>query len=49
MEKKSLLKKAHMQSRLSFAKTHLEDSEATWEMVLGSNETKIEVFGLNTN
>ena len=37
---KPLLKKGHMQSWLSFAKTHLEDSEA--------DETKIELFGFNT-
>lgn len=36
-----------MQSRLSFAKTHLEDSKATWKKVLWSEETKIELFGLN--
>uniref|UniRef100_A0A9J8A6G0 Uncharacterized protein n=1 Tax=Cyprinus carpio carpio TaxID=630221 RepID=A0A9J8A6G0_CYPCA len=38
-KKKSLLKRPHA-VRLSFAKTHLEDSEA--------DETKIELFGLNT-
>ncbi|XP_039659923.1 protein myomaker isoform X2 [Perca fluviatilis] len=46
--KKPLLKKGHMQSRLSFAKTHLEDSKATWKKVLWSDETKIELlFDLN--
>uniref|UniRef100_A0AAY5K3P6 Transposase Tc1-like domain-containing protein n=1 Tax=Esox lucius TaxID=8010 RepID=A0AAY5K3P6_ESOLU len=45
--KKKALKKGHMQSRLSFAKTHLEDSKAMWKKVLWSDETKIELFGLN--
>uniref|UniRef100_A0AAY5L4C4 Transposase Tc1-like domain-containing protein n=1 Tax=Esox lucius TaxID=8010 RepID=A0AAY5L4C4_ESOLU len=39
--KKPLLKKGHMQSQLSFAKIHLEDSKATWKKVLWSDETKM--------
>ena len=42
-----LLKKAHVQARLKFAKEHLNDSEKTWEKVLWSDETKIELFGIN--
>lgn len=45
--KKPLLKKCHTQSRLCYAKTHLEDSVAMWEKVLCSDDTKIELFGLN--
>ena len=39
-----LLKKAHVQARLKFAKEHLDDpEEAMW-----SDETKIELFGINS-
>uniref|UniRef100_A0A672QLV7 Transposase Tc1-like domain-containing protein n=1 Tax=Sinocyclocheilus grahami TaxID=75366 RepID=A0A672QLV7_SINGR len=43
-----LLKKAHVQARLKFAKEHLNDSEKAWEKVLWSDETKIELFGINS-
>ena len=43
-----LLKKAHVQARLKFATEHLDDSEEAWEKVLWSDETKIEVFGINS-
>ncbi len=39
-----LLKKAHAQARLKFA----NDSEENWVKVLWSDETKIELFGINS-
>ncbi len=36
-----LLKPAHVQARLKFAKNHLDDPEETWEKVMWSDETKI--------
>ncbi len=38
-----LLKKAHVQARLKFA----NDSEENWVKVLWSDETKIQLFGIN--
>ena len=35
-----LLKKAHVQARLKFAKEHLDDPEESWEKVMWSDETK---------
>ncbi|KAJ8389963.1 hypothetical protein AAFF_G00112480 [Aldrovandia affinis] len=43
-----LLKKAHVQACLKFANEHLDDSEEAWEKVLWSDETKIELFGINS-
>ncbi len=43
-----LLKKAHVQARLKFANEHLNDTEENWVKVLWSDETKIEVFGINS-
>ena len=43
-----LLKKAHVQARLKFAKEHLDDPEEVWEKVMWSDETKIELFGINS-
>ena len=43
-----LLKKAHVQARLKFAKEHLDDPEKAWEKVMWSDETKIELFGINS-
>ena len=43
-----LLKKAHVQARLKFAKEHLDDPEEAWEKVIWSDETKIELFGINS-
>uniref|UniRef100_A0A672KT30 Transposase n=1 Tax=Sinocyclocheilus grahami TaxID=75366 RepID=A0A672KT30_SINGR len=43
-----LLKPAHVQARLKFAKDHLDDPEEAWEKVMWSEETKIEVFGINS-
>ncbi len=39
-----LIKKAHVQARLKFA----NDSEENWVKVLWSDETKIELFGINS-
>ena len=43
MCKVPLLKKAHVQTRLKFAKEHLDDPEEAWEKVMWSDETKIEL------
>lgn len=43
-----LLKKAHVQAHLKFANEHLNDSEKAWEKVMWSDETKIELFGINS-
>ncbi len=43
-----LLKKTHVQACLKFANEHLNDSEKAWENVLWSDETKIELFGINS-
>ncbi len=42
-----LLKPAHVQAHLKFAKDHLDDPEEAWEKVMWSDETKIELFGIN--
>ncbi len=44
VHKVPLLKKAHVQARLKFA----NDSEENWVKVLWSDETKIELFGINS-
>ncbi|KAL0181984.1 hypothetical protein M9458_021359, partial [Cirrhinus mrigala] len=43
-----LIKKARVQARLKFANEHLNDSEKNWVKVLWSDETKIELFGINS-
>ncbi|KAL0203905.1 hypothetical protein M9458_001923, partial [Cirrhinus mrigala] len=43
-----LLKKAHVQACLKFANEHLNDTEENWLKVLWSDETKIELFGINS-
>uniref|UniRef100_A0AAY5KXD9 Tc1-like transposase DDE domain-containing protein n=1 Tax=Esox lucius TaxID=8010 RepID=A0AAY5KXD9_ESOLU len=43
-----LLKPAHVQACLMFAHDHLDDPEEEWEKVMWSDETKIELFGLNS-
>ena len=43
-----LLKKAHVPARLKNAKEHLDDPEEAWEKVMWSDETKIELFGINS-
>ena len=47
MRKVPLLKKAHVQAHLKFVKEHLDDPEEAWE-VMWSDETKIELFGINS-
>ena len=44
--KVTLLKAAHVQAHLKFAKQHLDDPEEAWEKVMWSDETKIELFGI---
>ena len=48
VRKVPLLKKAHVQAHLKFAKEHLDDPEEAWENVMWSDETKIELFGINS-
>ena len=48
VRKVPLLKKAHVQARLKFAKEHLDDAEEAWEKVMWSDETKMELFGINS-
>ena len=43
-----MLKPAHVQARLKFANDHLDDPEEEWEKVMWSDETKIELFVLNS-
>ncbi|KAI4900533.1 hypothetical protein NFI96_006829 [Prochilodus magdalenae] len=38
----------HVKARLKFANDHLNDPEEEWEKVMWSDETKIELFGLNS-
>uniref|UniRef100_A0A3P9PPA4 Tc1-like transposase DDE domain-containing protein n=1 Tax=Poecilia reticulata TaxID=8081 RepID=A0A3P9PPA4_POERE len=42
------LKPTHVKARLMFANDHLNDPEEEWEKVMWSDETKIELFGLNS-
>ncbi|KAI4901432.1 hypothetical protein NFI96_001514 [Prochilodus magdalenae] len=44
-----LLKPVHIQARLKFAREHLDVPEEYWENVIWSDETKVELFGKNTN
>ncbi len=43
-----MLKPAHVQARLKFAKDNLDDPEEAWEKVMWSDETKILIFGINS-
>ncbi len=43
-----LLKPAHVQACLKTAKDHLDDPEEAWEKAMWSDETKIELFGINS-
>ncbi|TWW59225.1 Transposable element [Takifugu flavidus] len=40
--------KAHVEARLKYANDHLKDVQSDWKKVLWSDETKIELFGLNS-
>ena len=44
-----LLKPSHVQAHLKSANDHLDDPEEEWEKVMWSDETKIELFGLNSS
>ncbi|KAI3357191.1 hypothetical protein L3Q82_015646, partial [Scortum barcoo] len=44
---KPLLSKRHMAAHLEFAKMHLKDSQTMRNKILWSDETKIELFGVN--
>ncbi|KAG2469857.1 TCB1 transposase, partial [Polypterus senegalus] len=44
---KPLLSKRHMEAHLEFAKRHLKDSQTMRNKILWSDETKIELFGVN--
>ena len=44
---KPLLRKRHMTAHLEFAKMRVKDSESMRQKILWSDETKIEIFGLN--
>uniref|UniRef100_A0A8C8IU58 Transposase Tc1-like domain-containing protein n=1 Tax=Oncorhynchus tshawytscha TaxID=74940 RepID=A0A8C8IU58_ONCTS len=43
-----LLKKAHIHTRLKCANEQLNDSEDNWVKVLWSDDTKMELFGINS-
>ncbi|KAG2468594.1 TCB1 transposase, partial [Polypterus senegalus] len=45
--RKPLLSKRHMPARLEFAERHLKDSQTMRNKILWSDETKIELFGVN--
>ena len=45
--RKPLLSKKHMTAHLEFVKRHLKDSQTKRNKVLWSDDTKIELFGLN--
>ncbi|KAG2456434.1 TCB1 transposase, partial [Polypterus senegalus] len=45
--RKPLLSKRHMAACLEFAKRHLKDSQTMRNKILWSDETKIELFGVN--
>ena len=47
--RKPLLRKRHMTARVEFAKRHVKASESMRQKILWSDETKIELFGLNAN
>ena len=47
VKRKPLLSKRHMTARLEFAKRLLKDSQTMRNKILFSDETKIELFGLN--
>lgn len=44
-----LLKKTHVEARLKFANDHLYKPTSFWNNIIWSDETKIELFGLNSH
>lgn len=42
------IKPVHVQTHMKFASDQLDEPEEAWEKVLWSNETKIELFGINS-
>ncbi|CAJ0961810.1 unnamed protein product [Ranitomeya imitator] len=46
--KVSLLTPAHVLDHLKFANDHLDDPEDAWQKVMCSDETNIELFGINS-
>ena len=46
--RKPLLSARHMKSRIEFAKKHMKDSQTMRNKILWSDETKIELFGVNS-
>ncbi|MCI4382361.1 hypothetical protein PGIGA_G00014040 [Pangasianodon gigas] len=45
--RKPMLKGSHKKSRLQFTTSHVGDTANMWKKVLWSDESKIELFGLN--
>ncbi len=48
MAEKPLLSARHMKARMEFAKKHLKDSKMVTNKIIWSDETKIELLGLNS-
>ena len=46
--KKPLLKKTHLKACMKFTKRHLTDTAGMWRKVFWLDETKIELFDLNS-
>ena len=46
--RKPFLSARHMKARIEFAKKHMEDSQTMRNKILWSDETKIELFGVNS-
>uniref|UniRef100_A0A674EJM0 Tc1-like transposase DDE domain-containing protein n=1 Tax=Salmo trutta TaxID=8032 RepID=A0A674EJM0_SALTR len=46
--RKPFLTMKNIQARLKFAKTNIKSAKSTWENVLWSDETKVELFGHNS-
>ena len=45
--RKPLLSKKNIAARLKFAKEHIDDPQDFWNNVLWTDESKVELFGLN--